>query len=406
MKKILMLVVAVSFLMMAPLAVADWCYETALINGQQSAGGDMNDINCLKRPNGSLHPSNVMYVSSIGNGNRSLCSESIFADFRPYVLTPGPPASISLFNVPPGVGDGADTAQVFISTFKLLNGDQYFYFSTDSLLAVIYMNIKRNGSWVYNESIKVIDYGYGNGSIAVMDVIRAGSAVFYNTHNSQYYRYVMYLVNQTGGWFTDPIFTAGVMAVAFSNDGINWVGPYDVNNPGAYNCNEGVCIEYGGVFFDGTTLYIIALEGNIATLENGVMGNETLTYLYLASANDPATVTACNNKASISNNGIFSPNLPGYHLPNFFINASIAFRPSTGTLYLSRGYPYPSDYSGADSIPCGDLTGCLTGLATLPQRIQTYSMSLGASPNLSLLYSGTWNLVGDWGYQQGYRSIH
>lgn len=373
----------------------------------------MNTLTLLRDQDGDMIAPNTIYVTSTGDGRKSLCSAVAAGDMKPYILNPIDP-SISLFSVPDGVDAGASTRQTFISTFIHPNGDQYFYYSTDSLLAIIYMNIWHEGSWVYAQSQKAIDYtGIAEGSIAVMDVIRRNTPVFYNTQNSTYYQYVMYLVNQTGHWFppVDGIQTAGIISVAFSHDGVTWVGPYDANNPPPDgDCSDAICVEEGGVMFDGTTLYIIAVEGDLILLQNHLnppMGASSLTYLFTASKNDPLSLTAYNGKAPISNNGVFAPNMAGYgENHKIFLNASITHDYDSGRLYLSRGYPYPADYTGANGIPCGSLIGCAVGLQTYANRAQLYYLDLGVPMNLALLYSGTWTLVGDWGYEQGFRSTN
>lgn len=383
------------------------CRPTGLVGGQRNANADMSSVAYLRYQDGTKY-SDTIYVTSSGDGERSLCTNPMIdVNYRPYILTlntPPTPDELTLFPVPAGIDVGTNTAQNFISTFIHSNGDQYFYFSTDSLLAKIYVNIKHNGAWIYPNSIVALDYDNNDGSVACMDVIHHYSPVFYNKYDGTYYNYVMYVVDQTGGWFTG--FTAGVLSLAFSNNGINWVGPYTANAPSAYNCTEGVCLEHGGVIFVGTTLYIIACEGCFSVLTPEAMtGPSTLTYLYTAPASDPTTVTAYNNKAPISGNGIFRPNLPGYTNSKIFINARLSFK--EGIMYLSRSYAYPVDYSGTNAIPCGSLgDGCITGLATLDIRVQMYSMDLGVPTDMNRLYTGTWTLLGDYGYKHGYRSIN
>lgn len=367
----------------------------------------MDSLDMLRNADGTRHADGTIYVAGIENGLTSLCTNASHA-YYPCVLTPGSPPTATAFSVPDAAGwPVSPMSKVFYSTFKLPNGDQYFYFSGNSVGT--YVNIKRSGSWVYANSIKAIDYGGVPAGMAVGDVLYSATRDYYNTQDGQYYYFVMYLSNQLGGWWpTSPVpsFTAGAMSIAFSNDGLTWTQVYDANNPSAYNCTQGVCIEYLGAFRLDNTIYIFAVEGDLAVLAAGVAGNSTMTYLFTAPVSDPLTVTAYNSKAPISNNGIYSPNMPGFHMHNSFINVSCSFNPATGVLYLSRLIPYPWDMNG--SIPCDDVLGssCVTGLATYPNRTQLYSMSLGVPPNINLIYSGTWSLVGDWGFEQGYRSIN
>ena len=362
----------------------------------------------LRNEKGAPHGDDKLYMTGVPNGRKSLCEWESFAEQIVGTLNTGASPTVTEVSIPNG--DHASDPKIggFYSTYKATNGDQYYYCSVEGTTGAdvtgIYLNIWRNNAWVYAKSQEVVAYPGATGSVAVMDVVVADSAIFRNSKNSQYYSQVMYIVNQTDGWF--GVGTAGVLSVAFSNNGITWIGPYDVNAPSAYNCSEGVCIEYGGVILFGTTLYIVAVEGQFSVLIPGMSGSGTMTYMFVSQASDPLTTVAYNGKAELTNSGVFSPDLPGYNLYNAFLNAKISYDPD-GTLYLSRAYPYPFDIGG--SIPCGSwspASKCLKGFTTRAIRVQMYSMNLGVPADLGLLYSGTWSLIGDWGWESGYRSIN
>jgi len=179
------------------------------------------------------------------------------------------------------------------------------------------------------------------------------------------------------------------------------VGPYQANSPA--NCAAAVHVEMIGAFYDGFTIFIMAIDGIISNVIAGMTGDSTMTYLYTTSPNYPHSITAYNGGAPFTSNGMYKPNLPGEHMHNVFINLTTAGKVTAdfaaSKIYLGRVIAYPY----GETIPCGDLgTGCLQYYHSYPNRSQLYSMDI--SGGLGALYSGTWVLEGDWGYGQGYRS--
>ena len=350
----------------------------------------------LRTPLGYVHTSGTILTVAMGSGNRSKCEAVTIPDSRPYVVnTTGP--SISAMNIPAAEDLQAGDAQAFITAYQDAAGDSHIYFSTDSENAAIYYNKYTSaGSWAYANSQNVLDYGDDDGSVAVIDVVVAPSAIFYNTATSTWFKQIMYIVNQTGPWFLGT--TAGVLDVAFSNNGTTWVGPYTVAGP-----SGAIHIEYGGVIWDGTNIIVIGLEGNLAILAANILSGSTLTYGYLAVPADPATMTKPGGSSTISNSGIYSPNYGGLGQTTALTNCTFTLSLDSNYIYMSRSYAYPVDYTNSTPvIPCGTLVGCNQGLTTFHNRAQLYSMYIGG--NLTTLLSGTWTLLYDLGYSQGYRT--
>jgi hypothetical protein len=390
-----------------------------LTGSQSNVGSDINSISYMRTPDGYRHTDNQLLATATGNGDRTKCIDRNGPDFRPYSVNQSGP-SLERFVVPETEDHQTGDAQNFFTVYKDTSGWIHTYFSTDSENASIYYN-KYNSStasWYYAKSKNVLTYGSGTGtgSTAVSDVIVESSAVFHNTHDGLDYSQVMYLTNQTGSW---QGFCWGVLAVAFSNNGVNWTGPYNVNNPSSASCSSGgVMLEDCGVLWNGSNLLILAVEGCIADqLVNGFFNSgTTMTYAYLASASDPCTAPLASSTA-VNSNGIWSPTVSGYDSSNVLWNCSFCYSPGYQYVYMTRGYAYPSDYpddlySGGvihGDIPCGigDCSGevcCAHGLPTFPNRAQVYYMDINYDPTKLIDGSTSWNLLYDLGYEQGYRS--
>jgi hypothetical protein len=411
------------------------CCATDIIARQTDVGSDINFASFSNDKNGCLLSDDIVYTSALGNCKRSICEEHVFNLFRPYLLNTKT-STLTPFEVPEAEDKQPEDAQNFFSTFVDDNNNHYFYFSTDSLNASVYLNIKNSdGEWSWPKSIKVVDYGIGNGSVAVCGILQNSDKIFHNTHDNNNYSMIMYIVNQTGGWFFNW-FTAGVLDVAFSNDGIVWSGPYTVNNPPTYDCDSGgICTEDCGVVFYNNTIYIVSIEGSLDKLSKDILSKKTLTYLYTSKPDNPSIASKYKDVRGndmISSNGMYSPNVSvqTYQFTrygrvfkdvysnrysfsamkpstNLFINLSTSYDADRGYMYISRAYPYPSDYTSEESIPCGDTTYCFKGLVTLPNRCQVYRMYIGdLSRNTNKLFYGYWELVGDYGCSYGYKSYH
>jgi hypothetical protein len=257
-------------------------------------------------------------------------------------------------------------------------------------------NIQRpNGTWVYNPSLALKTFL--NASL-VFKVIDGGTARFWS--GTQYYRYIAYVVLQSGNCDGQ---VAGFMHVMFSQNGTTWSNPVVVDEIGAnesFPCfGVGVPIEALGVYYDNTdTLFIIALEGNIAVLNTYQLQNNTFTYLYTASRFNPTAVTY---NLTLSPIGLFSPNLPGYWLPRFFINIDFVYNPVNLSVYITRSYSYPYDPNTNGVVSrCTACGNAGLPVATLPNRGQIYKMYIGGNPNV--LGTGTWTKLADWGVNRGY----
>lgn len=199
--------------------------------------------------------------------------------------------------------------------------------------------------------------------------------------------------------------------MAFSNDGITWTAIKKILEPGAeyHQClqNSGdptglaVSVEAAGVIRQGSSIYIIALEGSIPALNaNATNTQRTLTFLYTSTVFNPLNV---NYQGEVSKNGMFNPNIASQTLYRYWVNVGVAFDSSTGNLYMGRVYPYPFDLGNV--TPCNQTPSCLSDISTLPVRAQAYRMNIGSLSNISAITTGTWTQLVDWGHVTGYKYI-
>jgi len=366
----------------------------------------VNSCSYMRTEIGTRHTDNQILVVASGNGERSKCSRITTSEFRPYTLVHGGSPSLSRFEVPDAEDfvEGQD-AQAFFTVYKDVYGVIHVYFSTDSAHTKIYYNKYTAGVWTYPESIAVVTYPENDGAVAVADIIANSTAIFYNTADATHYKQVMYITNQTTNW---KGFSWGVLDVAFSNDGINWVGPYTVNTPGSYSCSSAICVENVGVIWNGSNLLIFGVEGDFTKqlLAGAMTDGSTLTYVYLASPADPRSASEPFPGTPVSSTGIQAYDDVGYTPSYILWNCTFCFSPDYQTVYMTRGYAYASDYPygpgvvGSD-VPCEAGSYCATGITTYPNRAQVYSMYIGV--DVTNVFTGTWNLIYDIGYGQGYR---
>ncbi|MFP4086395.1 MAG: hypothetical protein ACLFUL_06335 [Desulfobacteraceae bacterium] len=402
MKRLLGVVLCVVFLVFLNTSAFGFCTGTPLANPgiQLNVGADLHYLTIMTDGHGCVHPDEALFVATPGNDELSECDPP--GQTRIYSLDPYSD-SISFWNVPQAVDYQVGDHQHFFSVMKpQVMGSPYkqVWFATDSNKPHIYYNKQDSyGNWQYGSSQKVIDMG-STGTLAVMDVLYDSSAIFRNPHNGSYYRYCMYLVNQSGCWMTMGG-TAGVLAVAYSNDGISWVGPYDVGNPNC-NFNQATHVEMGGALLYGSTIYIMVLEGDLSILASQVLSGSTLSYMYSAPVSNPESISILGGGSPITASGLYSPNAGGYAQTDCLMNVSMSFDPASGVLYMARAYAYPVNYQGSN-VPCLPGSVCKTGLTTNGIRTQLYSMSLGVPPNLNNLWSSSWSLVDDWGAEDGYQ---
>lgn len=205
--------------------------------------------------------------------------------------------------IPPGVG--SDRTPDFYSTF-MVGTDQYFYFSTDTPLDPrIYVNILRNGSWVYATSPAAITRSnpYDPPTIAMGDVVNHPTSIFRHPTTGRFYKWLMYYIDQPD---SQNGISAGFISVAFSNNGIGWTTPIRVNGGGT-NCSTTVCSEDLAVVFDGTTIFILANEGDLVLLNSPATSGKSYTYLYTASLSNPAQLTKF-LPDHVTTSGLVSPN--------------------------------------------------------------------------------------------------
>lgn len=400
MKRWFGLVLSVVFLVWLNTSALGACIGTPLENPsiQLDVGADLHYLTIMTDGHGCVHPDEALFVATPGNDELSECDPP--GQTRIYSLDPWAD-SIAYWDVPPAVDFQVGDHQHFFSVMKDASGHKKVWFATDSNKPHIYYNEQySNGFWRYDiYSPKVIDMG-SIGTLAVMDVLYDSSPIFRNPHNGSYYNYCMYLVNQSGCWMTMGG-TAGVLAVAYSNNGIDWAGPYDVGNPNC-NFNQAVHVEMGGALLYGSTIYILALEGDLSVLASQVLSGSTLTYLYSAPTSNPEAVTLHGGGSPVTASGLYSPNAGGYSQTNCLLNVSMSLNTTSGVLYMARSYAYPVNYQGSD-VPCLPGGVCKTGLLTNAIRTQLYSMNLGTPPNLDNLWSSYWTLIDDWGAEDGYQ---
>lgn len=377
------------------------CLPTALQGSQQAlaSGADLDFIRVMKDEYGLVHPDGEIYVHSSGTDAWSACDPSS-PQQRIYKLNPGSPPSISLWNVPQAEDLQAGDNQTFPDVIKTSDGTKHVFFTTNSPRAKIYYNAQNSqGVWQHNQSQKIIDLG--NGTLAVVDVLWDESSPFYNPHNSQYYKGLMYFINQAGCWASGAG-TAGVLAVAYCNDPLNWVGPYDVGNPNC-NFNQALHTEQGGAMYYNGCIYLMLFEGKISAYYDEFLDGTTMTRLYYATPANPENVTVLQNGNYLTANGIYAPGAGGYENTKALISVTMAFDPTSGNMYMGRTYTYPVNYSGyGDEIPCYTGGICFSGLLSRTIRAQLYSMNLGSPPSMMGLWTGSWTLMGDWGASHGY----
>lgn len=314
-------------------------------------------------------------------------------------------ASIPFFYIP----DAAVAIPDFnISTAIDSLGRQWIYWCSNlRWYPEVFLNIKNtDGTWVYVDSQRVIDssgfplFGNTHGAVAMGDVLYDSTPIFYNTFDSTYYRFLMYIVYQE-----ETNSTAGALYVSFSNDGLNWTFMRHATIPGGvpYPAYGGACIvavEAVGAVTDGTTIKIVGVDGDFVEYTEANKGR-TLTHLCTASVNDPCTLTLI---GEMSATGIFAPNKVSFGAGYcWFPNLGIAYDDVNNYFYIGRSYPYGIDLSGGTTYPVPCHPNCAHGASTYPVRVQVYKMSIATYGDISDILTGTWTLVADLGHKSGYK---
>ena len=297
--------------------------------------------------------------------------------------------------------DSQGTIHVYSST-NFTNGDQSLYY-----------NALKGGIWQYPVNVPVIQFPGGINTTAMGSVIYDSSAPFNG------YEYVMFFTNQPGdvaGFWAlfggsppciveEPTSVgAGLVYVSFShNPGSGWTTPCQFSIDGVHTV---LTEQVSAIYYDGT-IYITIFEGDFGIISANL---NTITYAYMATAlpSDPTRGTRI-NAGYYSLDGVTGFN-PGITLtsPNttddnpFFVNLDTAFDPATGDFFVSRSYAYPFDVTAFTSgeVPCD--VPSPKGMTTYPNRGQLLKMNLGNPPNVQLLFTGTWELVADYGAGIGY----
>jgi hypothetical protein len=304
----------------------------------------------------------------------------------------------------------------FYSVFMDSQGKMNFYGSTDSINSDsnLYFNRREGNKWVYDQNVPVITFTTGITSTAMGSVLHDTSAPFNG------YECVMYFTNQprapiSNYWdqyggnppciVEEPSDVGwGLLYVSYSHaPDSGWTTPCQFSLDGIH----AVKIEQVSAFVHNGTIYLTLLEGDFGIMNSNL---NTLSYGYMvtASTSTPARGTRVGT-GYFSMTGItgFNPNIT-LTSPNatddhpVLFNLDTAFDPNTNDFYLTRSYSYPFDVTGlvAGEVPCNGNSPY--GMGTYPNRSQLYKMNIGNPPDFDLLYSGTWQMLADYGGSVGY----
>jgi hypothetical protein len=327
----------------------------------------------------------------------------------------------------------------------------------DSLVFPVYYNRRYRADssspwyWEFTYSKAVTSYA------AMPNTILYSATPKYVDRNGVAHKYAMYFDYQPSA--CNGV-TFGVIAVAYSDDGICWSplnGVYEAGGGSYVPCvgsilggdsglinSEGVSVIDGG-----DTIYAVWVEGDVPTLLNGYLnqpyahwGTIAPSSSYIVTVPSSTVATACLSPEYlfapqhwVSSCGEFNPVVYPMSDPDpdrfrsygFLFNLTAAWDNANGDLYLSRGYPYPYDrhavscvndctvifpavYQQADTLAYNmyagynqSTSGCGGGAAAgFPNRTQVYKMHIGTLGNFSQLHTGTWTLVADNGNSHGY----
>ncbi len=380
-------------------------------------------------------------------------STSVLAQNCPPLGTPSPVPSNSPDDIPPGsnawlvnhngqlyrggpnhmiayVQTGANEQKVWYSIDA--HGPRYF----------IYYNRRYRASatspwnWEYQYSQPVTTF-----SAFVTSVLYSSTAK-YKDNAGVPHKYVMYLVYQPQACDYQ---TAGVAMVSFSDNGTCWSEMVPLRHEGgpSHACvpelgSNLVLVEAMSAIDSGIRVYLLGVEGDVSILappQN--MDDPRTSWGY--SGYGMMTTLQMTSQHAMSSYGVFSPLAPGTHVPYspsdpnrfrsyaYFFNLSTTFDPTTGDLYVTRGYPYPydrrSDLGVNTWIPSlaqrtegyewnsaagvnQSVQGCGASPVTYPNRYQVYRMRIYGVENFSMIHTGTWTLVTDNGRHVGYENIN
>jgi hypothetical protein len=325
-----------------------------------------------------------------------------------------------------------------IAVAQINENEQRVYYAVDHTLGSGYIYYNRryraNSSspwyWQYSQSVFTSGLTY----------IGMPSSVLYSPtpkYGAGYplYKYAMYGINQP--WECNgPM--AGVVMVAFSNDGVCWTAPVPVQ--GSHGNMDECAPQFFGAemgemlaaFDTGSYVAVIVMSGDNVNLATTVDMNTSGAYLLWSPYSGMGALAnyVYPGTSEVSSNGLFrplaAPNMcfnDRYRSYGYLENLDAAYDPVTGYLYMSRGYPYPFDRGWVTGTACPDtpgplspscgqtnelfynganIEGCAASPASYPNRLQVYRMYIGPLSNLAAITTGTWTLITDVGNSAGY----
>ena len=318
------------------------------------------------------------------------------------------------------VPQGGQTMVGFFAMFKDPDGDFHLYGSKDTSsersAGIHYNKLTEERDWVYDTNVEIVTSIPGLSSLAVCTVLYHPSGLwFYGS-----YKYIMLYIDQPidyAAWkIANPLAVGrivehptsvgwGMLMMRFSNNpNTGWSSPWQFSLDGTHV----VLAEHASMFYTGTTLLITVCEGDTAAMLSG-LNAYTYAYCITSDSNEPQRGTRVStgyfNTTGISgynpSKTLTSPNTTDNN-PICF-NLSTSFDATLGHYFLTRAYAYPFDVgsTGLDGeVPANGYR--TKGLPSLPNRCQLYRKSVGTTPVWTGLYSGTWELLGDYGYYNGY----
>lgn len=327
----------------------------------------------------------------------------------------------------------------------------WFTLSADAVPANVYYNERKRATvdapwyWTYSSSPPVLTITENPGftgppSFALGTVLYSPSAQFRHPNTWVRYPWAMYAIYQSSQCNG---LTAGFLVVSFSNDGKQWIGPFQMVRYGgpSFGCwanhYQTVPVEAASAIYDGNgTVYFMGVEGDGALLVDRQNMDRTLTVVGYTDVDNPGLVQlAATGGSEVTANGVVKPNvLPAwgtrYQAYAYFINLQMAWDAASGYLYVSRAYPFGFDRGSAGldypdwflsphpsvvynsklyNYTLGEhqrVDGCDGSPATGPTRVQIYKMYLGSLANfLSATTTQAWTLITDVGTDRGYKMM-
>ena len=310
-------------------------------------------------------------------------------------------ADLMPLNIPPG----PDGETIGYGTAVQLPGGNRWYFFNDFTHPYFLFNVQTaGGSWLYPQSQRTI----GLPAVTLGTVLAYGVQpnTYTNPADGNSYLAVLYYTEQTGADISAGI--AGRICLSYSNDGITWTSPITAVIAGSGKTwspcftagpNNSTYTEAVGVYHHSAAeMHVFWVEGNV----NYAQQNAARTLTYYATTT-PAAPYLLNYVGEITNQGLYSPTLPGNASENFMVNLDISTVPTLGAVVISRAYSYPNDLING-TIPCppNAPSPCPRGVAQFPNRVQAYCMNTGGDDRKTLY--GTWSLIFDLGTGQGWSS--